>query len=238
MLYAIKYCHGQKIAHRDLKPENFLFMNAQSSSLKLIDFGLSFEWKEDMRAELKAKGENKLIGTSYYIAPEILKGDYNEKCDIWSLGVILYILVTAVPPFDGDNDRKILESVRRGYYTFQIPEMAKVSAELKDLISKILQPEDRRYTIDQIFRHPWMRISTNRVSTKVNYEKLRKFSNYCQLKRFAISSIAAQFAGKEIEDLSQLFREIDLDMDGFITTRELKFALERQREHIPLVILE
>ncbi len=76
-------------------------MNHDTNSLKLIDFGLSYQWKDDMRAELKAKGENKLIGTSYYIAPDILKGDYCEKCDIWSLGVILYILVTAVPPFDG-----------------------------------------------------------------------------------------------------------------------------------------
>ena len=94
-----------------------------------------------MRAELNAQGEKKLIGTSYYIAPEVLKGNYCQKCDIWSLGVILYILVTAVPPFDGENDKKILEAVKRGIYTFDIPEMKKISSQLKDLISKILQPE-------------------------------------------------------------------------------------------------
>ena len=108
----------RNIAHRDLKPENFLFLNKKSSNLKLIDFGLSFNYKENMREELKAKKETKLVGTSYYIAPEVIKGDYDQRCDIWSMGVILYILVTAVPPFDGDDDKEIIEAVRKGEYTF------------------------------------------------------------------------------------------------------------------------
>lgn len=77
--------------------------------------------------ELKEKKETKLIGTSYYIAPEIIEGEYDQRCDIWSLGVILYILVTAVPPFDGQNDREILQAVKKGVYTFDIPEMKHVS---------------------------------------------------------------------------------------------------------------
>ena len=114
----LNYCHMRNIAHRDLKPENFLFLNKKSSNLKLIDFGLSFNYKENMREELKAKKETKLVGTSYYIAPEVIKGDYDQRCDIWSMGVILYILVTAVPPFDGDDDKEIIEAVRKGEYTF------------------------------------------------------------------------------------------------------------------------
>lgn len=110
--------------------------------------------------------------------------------------MILYILVTAVPPFDGENDRKILESVKKGVYTFDIPEMKKVSAELKDLISKILQPEDKRYTLDQILRHPWMKNSLSRNDLQVNFSRLKKFAKYCQLKKYAVSSIASQFTGK------------------------------------------
>ena len=93
--------HSQHIAHRDLKPENFLMDSKKTLDLKIIDFGLSYEWKENMRVELAAEKKNKLIGTSYYIAPEVLQLDYDQRCDIWSVGVILYILVTAAPPFDG-----------------------------------------------------------------------------------------------------------------------------------------
>lgn len=93
--------HSQKVAHRDIKPENFLMSSKKTLELKLIDFGLSYQWKEDMRKELVKESKNKLVGTSYYIAPEVLKLDYDERCDIWSAGVILYILVTGCPPFDG-----------------------------------------------------------------------------------------------------------------------------------------
>lgn len=137
--------------------------------------------------------------------------------------------MTAVPPFDGENDRKILESVKRGIYTFDIPEMKKISSDLKDLISKILQPEDKRYTIDQILKHPWMNSSLSRSDLKVNFNKLKRFSKYCQLRKFAVSCIASQLTGKEIEQLGQVFKEVDIDMDGFITTQELKLALDRQK---------
>ena len=84
--------------------------------MKLIDFGLAYPWKEDMRKELAEKGEKKLVGTSYYIAPEIINGSYDQRCDIWSAGVILYILLSAVPPFDGENDKEIIEEVRKLKY--------------------------------------------------------------------------------------------------------------------------
>jgi calcium-dependent protein kinase len=115
---SIKYLHLQNIAHRDLKPENFLMNSRKNLDMKIIDFGLSYQWKNDMRAELLASGRNKLVGTSYYIAPEVLSLNYDQRCDIWSAGVILYILITAAPPFDGENDREIMENVKKMKYTF------------------------------------------------------------------------------------------------------------------------
>lgn len=81
-----------------------------------------------------------MIGTSYYIAPEVLKLDYDQRCDIWSAGVMLYILVTAAPPFDGKDDKEIMENVKKLEYTFDIPEAKNLSSEVKDLIKRILVP--------------------------------------------------------------------------------------------------
>jgi calcium-dependent protein kinase len=228
----LNYCHIRNIAHRDLKPENFLFLNKKSMNLKLIDFGLSFEYKENMREELKLKKETKLVGTSYYIAPEVIKGDYDQRCDIWSMGVILYILVTAVPPFDGENDKEIIEAVRKGHYTFDsilqinlAPEMTNVSSSLKDLIKKILVEDDKRLTIKQIFDHPWMVSKANSTPLKLKFNKMSNFSKFSKLKTLAVTYIASQLPEKDIEKLGALFKQIDANHDGFLTVDEIKMAL-------------
>lgn len=99
VLSAINYCHSQNIVHRDLKPENLLLDKDENNpKIKIIDFGTSQVFDADQPMTQK-------FGTPYYIAPEVLKKKYNEKCDIWSLGVILYILLCGYPPFNGANDK-------------------------------------------------------------------------------------------------------------------------------------
>lgn len=108
VLSAVAYCHSKNICHRDLKPENILLDSKaadSSNSIKVIDFGASQKFDP-------SKKMNQIYGTAYYIAPEILKSDYNEKCDVWSVGVILFILLSGRPPFGGDNDKEILDSVK------------------------------------------------------------------------------------------------------------------------------
>lgn len=100
---------------------------------------------------------------------------------MWSAGVILYILVTAIPPFDGINDRAIIETVRKGFYTFAIPEMKTVSGECKDLIKKLLLPDKERLTIQEIFNHPWMKMELSNSPLLINYEKLREFKKYTKV---------------------------------------------------------
>ena len=102
VLQGVSYCHNIGIVHRDLKPENILVDKEQGGILKIIDFGTSAEYDKQDGAKLST-----IHGTSYYIAPEVLKKKYNEKCDVWSIGVILYILLSGKPPFDGKSDNEI-----------------------------------------------------------------------------------------------------------------------------------
>jgi calcium-dependent protein kinase len=98
-----------------------------NNQIKVIDFGASQKFDPN-------KKMNQIYGTAYYIAPEILKSEYNEKCDIWSIGVILYILLSGKPPFYGDDDREILNSVKAGTYSMSGPEWKAITSEAKDLI--------------------------------------------------------------------------------------------------------
>merc|ERR1712118_521298 len=100
ILSAIVYCHDNKIVHRDLKPENILYESSKADSiLKVIDFGTSRSFGPDRKMAQR-------LGTPYYIAPEVLDKRYDEKCDVWSIGVILYILLSGIPPFNGGNDKE------------------------------------------------------------------------------------------------------------------------------------
>ena len=82
-----------------------MFSRKDTDTVTLIDFGMSYQWNENMRYELIKTGNNKLVGTSYYVAPEVIAKNYDEKCDVWSLGVLLHVIVSASPPFPGDDDR-------------------------------------------------------------------------------------------------------------------------------------
>ena len=129
VLSAMSYCHAKNICHRDLKPENILLDSKNNNAVKVIDFGT---------AQIFTPGVNmnQTYGTAYYIAPEVINGNYNEKCDIWSIGVIMYILLSGKPPFDGEEDSDILKKVKVGHYQTNIPELRRVSKEGLDLLKK------------------------------------------------------------------------------------------------------
>jgi calcium-dependent protein kinase len=115
IMSAVCHCHSSKICHRDLKPENLLFLNSSNDSLKVIDFGLSRIFDE------KNHQMNTKVGTAYYVSPEILQGNYDEKCDIWSSGVILFILLSGEPPFFGENDNEIFRKISKKKFSFISP---------------------------------------------------------------------------------------------------------------------
>lgn len=127
-------------------------MDAKNNNqIKVIDFGASQKFDP-------TKKMNQIYGTAYYIAPEILKSEYNERCDIWSVGVILYILLSGKPPFYGDDDKEILNSVRIGTYSLSGPEWRNISSEAKDLIKQMLTYDpNQRITADKALNHPWIK---------------------------------------------------------------------------------
>jgi calcium-dependent protein kinase len=134
ILEAIAYCHERHIVHRDLKPENFLFVSDdEDAPIKIIDFGLS-RFEERANDIMRTK-----VGTPYYVAPEVLKKKYTKSCDIWSIGVITYILLCGYPPFYGDSDNQIFESVKAGKFDFPSPEWDTISDAAKDFVCYMLK---------------------------------------------------------------------------------------------------
>lgn len=148
---ALKYCHEKGVVHRDLKPENILLKSKYNDTQILIaDFGF---------AKFEERGLNTSLGTPGYIAPEILKGipRYTSAVDVWSLGVILYILLCGYPPFHSNSRTKLFEKIKTGDYTFHEQYWSEVSFLAKDLVQKMLTVEPlKRYTITHALGHPWL----------------------------------------------------------------------------------
>jgi len=160
LLKATKYLHQQGIAHRDLKPENILLKDeSEESAIKITDFGLSKIFADDLAGEVVMKTA---CGTPGYVAPEVLTHElYSEQVDMWSIGVIVYILLCGFPPFYGDNDAQMFKKIKAGQYRFLAPYWDPISAEAKDFVSKLLtvDPKKRLNSTDAL-KHPWIAAPT------------------------------------------------------------------------------
>jgi len=171
ILDAIQYVHNHGIAHRDLKPENLLLANAESQTdfIKIADFGLS---KDFSSAQMQTS-----CGTPDYVAPEVLSGEpYDSSVDIWSIGVITYVLLCGFPPFYGEQQKELFENIMAGNYDFPDPEWQNVSEAAKDFIRKILvvNPEHRA-TAEQCLQHKWIKDHVSAAKDK-NIKRLETFN--------------------------------------------------------------
>ena len=222
ILSAVAYLHSKKIAHRDIKPENILFESNDALNVKLLDFGNS-----------RKMGENEamhgVFGTAYYVAPEVLYGDYDEKCDIWSIGVILYMLLSGNPPFNGHSDIQIIEAVKKGEYSIEGGVWDEVSTTAKDLALRMLthDPKQRISAADAL-HHPWFEHALKEGAHKT-HEKLhaaldnfRKFSSGNKLKQAALGFMIQHFMSqKEAQELEDAFNRLDKDGSGTLSKEEL-----------------
>jgi calcium-dependent protein kinase len=223
---AIEYCHNNGIVHRDLKPENLLYLNAgdeEDNPIKIADFGLSqfLYYNKNLTSK---------VGTAYYVPPEILAGKYTEKCDIWSSGVILYILLSGEPPFNGSNDNLIYSKIKKIDFNFPEERWRNISNEAKDLISKMIVSEDKRLSASQVLQHPWFNLLKNDKINLQNlkFEKENFFKEYAEsnlLKKIMLLYIASRLEENEILDLKNFFKAFDKDNNGQIDYKEFKQGL-------------
>ena len=235
ILKAVSYCHKMNIIHRDIKPENIMITNREKNGclqVKLIDFGTAKIFE-------RGQQENKYVGSSYYMAPEILKRQYNEKCDLWSIGVILYILLTGRPPFDGNDDEEILENVKKGVYDKWGYPFPVLSEQSKDLIFKLLQYDpEKRLNAEQALEHPWFKTAEFKKKDKVNsispqlakelIENMTKYRSDNVLKSAVIAYLIHHITNtEECLEASKLFNKIDLNSDGKIEKKELIQGFEK-----------
>ena len=250
MMSAIHYCHLNGVCHRDLKPENFIMVSKNDPfTLKVIDFGLSrtFDNSESAKGQgilspksvdpnklPKARRQAKAVlktkaGTPFYIAPEVLTGSYNEKCDVWSAGVILYILFCGYPPFYGENNKEILDAVKKGKLDFCSNEWKDKSKQSIDLIKKMVTHHEMRLFADEVLKHPWMSSRQRKVDIsklKEIYSNMKEYSQLNLFRKTVIYFIARNMYEEELIQLHNYFHLFDTQRTGSISCDNFKSIIK------------
>jgi calcium-dependent protein kinase len=222
VLAAVSYMHMRNIAHRDLKPENILF---DGSVIKIIDFGTAKKFNPTK----KMKGFH---GSSYYIAPEVIRQSYSKECDVWSCGVILYILLSGSPPFYGNNDAEIFSAISKGEFRMDLKDFEVVSEEVKDLINRMLKKDVRaRITIAGALSHPWFNRFGKALAADVDYGILANLKNF----KFKSSLQHALYyymvhrilSDDEKRHVMEIFSALDQNLDGILTKDDIATGLKK-----------
>lgn len=155
LLSAVHYMHSKYVCHRDLKPDNILLSNFrtfETNTLKIIDFGISTTFEEGQVLTTMA-------GSPHYIAPQVIEGKYNNLCDLWSCGAILFTMLCGSAPFQGDTDEDVMQQVLVGRYAFDAPAWADVTAVARNLIQMLLiMKPTERYTAERAMQHEWIKV--------------------------------------------------------------------------------
>jgi len=242
MLLAINYLHQNRIMHRDLKPENWLLATKEpvtEAPLKLIDFGISKRFTPGVKAKTQA-------GTPNYVAPEVLAGAYDEKCDIWSLGIIMYVMLVGSFPFKGKKAADVLKKVKEAYVDFGGGRWQNISGEAKGLVKGCLTKAvanrpDAPTALQSDWLKPQLRPDANgRRSSKkrqtvgmIDISGMEAFGRMHQLKRAVLTVIATQLSDAQIQALKEIFLEMDSNLDGTLSVTELKKGLRTAKIVLP-----
>ena len=224
VLNAIAYCHSRGITHRDIKPENILFeTNELNSEIKLIDFGLSRKYSADQKMHT-------ILGTPYYIAPEVLKGNYDEKCDIWSIGALTYIMLCGEPPFKGKSNNEIFMKIIKEPIKFNPYKWNNLSENSKNFIRNLLNKDpNKRPNAMEALGHIWfnsIEISSPKNITQDILNNIKNFRIKQQFKKIVLRYLLSTLNESELKKYKRAFYAIDFKHNGTISKEELIKAFE------------
>ncbi|PSS04490.1 CDPK-related kinase [Actinidia chinensis var. chinensis] len=220
ILSVVAFCHLQGVVHRDLKPENFLFTTRdEDAPMKVIDFGLSDFIRPDQRL-------NDIVGSAYYVAPEVLHRSYSLEADMWSIGVITYILLCGSRPFYARTESGIFRSVLRADPNFDDSPWPGVSAEAKDFVRRLLNKDHRkRMTAAQALTHQWLRDENRAVPLDILiYKLVKSYVRATPLKRAAFKALSKALTEDELIYLRAQFRLLE-PKDGHVSLDNFRKAL-------------
>lgn len=211
----------------DLKYENILFENTSpKAQVKIIDFGLSKMCSPDSNM---TDG----VGTIFTMAPQVFEGNYDSQVDLWSVGVISFMLLSSQLPFYGNSRKKIRHRIMKCAYEFEGLRWGKVSDDAKDFVSCLLQKDPtKRPTADEVTKHPFFSVNHKYMRSKSSLNpmedvptSIRKFSNYSMLKKLALMIVAHKSSSSELGDLRKAFTNFDKEKNGTISFDEFRSSL-------------
>ncbi|XP_073111873.1 CDPK-related kinase 3-like isoform X6 [Elaeis guineensis] len=223
ILSVVAFCHLQGVVHRDLKPENFLFTSRDENALmKMIDFGLSDFNRPDERL-------NDIVGSAYYVAPEVLHRSYGMEADIWSIGVITYILLCGSRPFWARTESGIFRAVLRADPNFDDSPWPAVSREAKDFVKRLLNKDYRkRMTAVQALTHPWLRDEQQQVPLDILiYKLVKSYLHASPFKRAALKALSKALTEDELIYIRSQFNLLEPNKDGRVSLENFRMALLR-----------
>ncbi len=238
---ALIYCHSKGISHRDIKPENILFEHENNEGeIKIIDFGLSKKYNEQEKMQT-------VLGTPYYVAPEVLQGSYDERCDIWSVGAFIYIMLTGEPPFNGKNNNIIFKRILNEEVQYPPEKFQNISKEAIDLLKNcLIKDPAKRYTGDEVLKHVWFNKVYNEIHNKNKIDQsvlanLKNFSFPTKFQKMVLRFLINSLNEDEVDHLKTVFQAMDTDHTGALNKDEIsegfkKVGLKISKEEVEEII--
>ncbi len=215
-LETMKYLHEKGIVHRDIKPENLLLRSEDDDTdIALADFGFA-------KRVVELNDKEDACGTPNYVAPEILRGDtYGCEVDIWSMGVVCYILLAGYAPFYEDNQKKLFEKIKKGRYHFHEEYWSRISPEAIDLVSKMMTvDQESRWTASQLLQHPWILKEDKELSGQDISSTIKELKRYNARRRLKAAANAVIMANRmqNLLGIKSKFGSNNADDDATVPT--------------------